>query len=204
MCVNLGSVACSQWPSRQVDGLQKALGKTSDDLASVRVAASENDTTLRRERAASEAVIRGEHADVISQTSSLHTAAVAAMRAEQERIVEETDGRYALIVEQYADLKGRFDNRASRDEDLQKIAELEGFIQHKENEMAAMASHQSQMKAEMMNREQNFTQVRSPPGPGSPSHPSLTRCHSPDCHSPSSLTLPDTPEWRPRVRTPSL
>jgi len=34
-------------------------------------------------------------------------------------------------VEQYADLKGRFDNRASRDEDLQKIAELEGFIQHK-------------------------------------------------------------------------
>jgi len=31
--------------------------------------------------------------------------------------------------------------------------------------MAAMASHQSQMKAEMMNREQNFTQVSSPPAP---------------------------------------
>jgi hypothetical protein len=81
-----------------VDGLQKALGKTSDDLAGVRVAASDNDTTLRQERAASEAMIRGEHADVVSQTSSLHAAAVAALQAEQERIVEETDGRQGLTL----------------------------------------------------------------------------------------------------------
>ena len=51
------------------------------------------------------------------------------------------------------------DARESRAEDLQRIADLEGLVAHKENEMAQMASHQTQMKQEMSNREQNFTQT---------------------------------------------
>jgi|AntAceMinimDraft_1070359.scaffolds.fasta_scaffold76041_1 hypothetical protein len=85
------------------------------------------------------------------------------MTAASERLAQEADSAYGDLLATYDELKDRFDARESREEDLRRMAELEELVAHKEGEMSEMASHQTTMKAEMNNREQNFTQALTPP-----------------------------------------
>jgi hypothetical protein len=64
----------------EVEGLRKGLEKTTDDLVNTRAAASDNDVALRRERAESEAHIRGDHAAAVSAATTAHAQDMAGMK----------------------------------------------------------------------------------------------------------------------------
>ena len=81
---------------------------------------------------------------------------MAAQFAESQRLLEQ---QIAVLEDQYAELQALYENRPSRDEDLERIAQLTQEVQEKTAQLTQLAAQLQTFKLELVNREQNYNKV---------------------------------------------
>merc|ERR1719482_2167335 len=81
---------------------------------------------------------------------------MAAQFAESQRLLEQ---QIAVLEDQYAELQALYENRPSRDEDLERIAALTQEVQEKTAQLTQLAAQLQTYKLELVNREQNYNKV---------------------------------------------
>merc|ERR1719240_1518082 len=64
-----------------------------------------------------------------------------------------------LLEERHAELQALYDNRPSREEDLERIKVLEREVEEKTHQLKTMAETLQKFKLELVNREQNYNKV---------------------------------------------
>merc|ERR1719240_876217 len=64
-----------------------------------------------------------------------------------------------LLEERHAELQALYDNRPSREEDLERIKVLEREVEEKAAQLKTMAETLQKFKLELVNREQNYNKV---------------------------------------------
>jgi len=64
-----------------------------------------------------------------------------------------------LLEERHSELQALYDNRPSRDEDLDRIKVLEREVDEKTQQLQTMATTLQKFKLELVNREQNYNKV---------------------------------------------
>jgi len=66
------------------------------------------------------------------------------------------EGALRDIMAKHAALKRKYDDRESRPEDLERIAEMEISLRDKTQDIAKMKQEMAYFKNELLNREENF------------------------------------------------
>merc|ERR1719240_2532726 len=64
-----------------------------------------------------------------------------------------------LLEERHAELQALYDNRPSREEDLERIKVLEREVEEKAAQLKTMAETLQKFKLELVNQEQNYNKV---------------------------------------------
>jgi chromosome segregation ATPase len=151
---------------KELTGLKEehtaALGDLSQTRTDLQQSQSDHDETAKRmaeERAASEESLTAAHRESAETLASSHADEMEALQVAAATEKAAAEERYEDLSATFADLKCRFDARESREEDLERIAELEETVIQKEGEVAATVGQMGQMKAELNNRESSFNKT---------------------------------------------
>eukprot|EP00198_Chlamydomonas_reinhardtii_P001640 XP_001690976.1 hypothetical protein CHLREDRAFT_188583 [Chlamydomonas reinhardtii] len=133
----------------RVEQLQEALAKKAAEMADTvfrlkQDAATERDQLLRSYTADKE-VLQAESAQLAAQ-----------LRQQLADAREGAAQQYAELEANYSELKARWDAREPREEDVRRIAELEGFVRQLEELVRTSEERMAQLRAELLLREDNY------------------------------------------------
>merc|ERR1719201_2036397 len=92
--------------------------------------------------------------------NAAHAQDLEAERADKEKQLQAVAAQHRKeLDDQYAELQALYENRPSRDEDLERIAALTQEVQEKTAQLAQLAAQLQTFKLELVNREQNYNKV---------------------------------------------
>jgi len=139
--------------------LEGELAETQDTLEKTIVTARETEAQLKRDWEDCDAKLNAEHEAAMQATLDQHLQETKQLNEEFTANIEAMNQKLADQQEAYAELKERFDNRESRQEDLDRIAELEGGINARDAQIAENEGKQQVLKNELANREENYNKT---------------------------------------------